>query len=73
MGTAESRSRAVADFLPGGIVGKAALTASVLMFVLGYALGSGPMAGILGVWGVSLFVATVATMAAFRLWSRSTM
>lgn len=73
MGTAESQTSAVTDLLPASTIGKASLGISVLMFVLGYVIGTGPVAGILGVWGVSLFVATVATMVAFRLWSRNSM
>lgn len=73
MGTAESRSTALTDLLPASTISKVSLGLSVIMFVIGYAINTGPLAGMLGVWGISLFVATVATMGAFRLWSRSSM
>ena len=73
MVAAESSSREFFDLIPGSGIAQLMIGVSVAMFVLGFVLREGPLAGMLGTWAISLFVTTLLGMAAFRLWSRSSM
>lgn len=54
--------------LPGGRASQISVGISIILLLAGMFLFDGPMAGVLGLWGLSLLATTVVGSVAYRLW-----
>ncbi|WP_229380284.1 hypothetical protein [Haloterrigena salifodinae] len=56
--------------LPGSRGVQVSIGVSILLLLAGLLLFDGPMAGVLGLWGLSLLAATIVGVVAYRIWYR---
>lgn len=54
--------------IPGSLGIWVSFTVAIVLLLSGMLLFDGPMAGVLGLWGLSLLAVTVVGVFAYRLW-----
>lgn len=54
--------------LPGSRASQIAVGTAIALMLAGMLLFDGPMAGVLGLWGISLLATTVVGSVAYRIW-----